>query len=195
MSINKLLLIGASTGGPGRIHAILSSLDPAFEGSIVIAQHMASPFIPSFIKQLQSNTLLSIHEVGDGIRMENGHIYVCSVTSRLIGKHGGIWIEPTGEDDYPYNPEINTLFHSASYLDSAIRRLGVILTGIGEDGAKGALSLYLSGGECYFENEESATVYGMPRRAKELVEQAKTGSMDDIINAIKNFGVSHVRMV
>lgn len=195
MSISKLLLIGASTGGPGRIHTILSSLDPSFEGAIVIAQHMASPFIPSFIKQLQSNSLVSIHEIGEGMRVEDGHIYVCSVTSRLIGRHGDIWIEPAGEDDYPYNPEINTLFHSASHLSSTIKRLGVILTGIGEDGAKGALSLYQSGGECYFENEESATVYGMPRRAKELVENAKTGSMDDIINAIKNFGGSHVRMV
>lgn len=156
---------------------------------------MASPFIPSFIKQLQSNSFLSIHEVGNGVRVENGHVYVCAVTSRLIDRHGGVWIEPADEDDYPYNPEINTLFHSASHLDSAIKRLGVILTGIGEDGAKGALSLYQSGGKCYFENEESATVYGMPRRAKELVESAKTGSMNDIIETIQHFGGSHVRMV
>lgn len=195
MKPSSLILIGASTGGPGRIHSILASLDSQFRGSIIIAQHMASPFIPSFIKQLQSNSSLCIHEIGKGIRIENGNVYVCTVTSRLIDKYGDIWLEPSDAVDYPYNPQIDTLFHSASQLDFKIKRLGVILTGIGDDGAKGALELYQSKGECYFENEESATVYGMPRRAKELVEQAKTGSMQDIIDAIKEFGGSNVRVV
>lgn len=66
--------------------------------------------------------------------------------------------------------------------------MGIILTGIGDDGAKGSLDLYNAGGKCYFENEESATVFGMPRRAKELVPDALTGNMEDLITAIKQFG-------
>lgn len=190
-----MILIGASTGGPGRIHSILGALDCRFEGAIIIAQHMAAPFIPSFIHQLQSNSPLTIHEINNGVKVENGNAYVCAVTSRLVTRYQEIWIEPAPEGNYPYNPEIDTLFHSASSLGTEIRRLGVILTGIGEDGAKGALSLYRSGGKCYFENEESATVYGMPRKAKELVQEAPTGSMETIIEAIKHFGDSRVRVV
>ncbi|HEX5670112.1 MAG TPA: CheB methylesterase domain-containing protein [Sulfuricurvum sp.] len=195
MEPSSLILIGASTGGPGRIHTILSSLNPQFQSPIVIAQHMALPFIPSFIKQLQSISPLPVKEIGEGILVKNGHIYVCAVTSHFVTKNGEIWLEPSEEKDYSYNPEINILFHSASSLNNCIRRLAIILTGIGDDGAQGSLALHEAGSECYFENEESATVFGMPRRSKELVEEAKTGNMSDIIAAIHQFGEKHVRMV
>ncbi len=195
MEPSSLILIGASTGGPGRIHTILSSLSPQFQSPIVIAQHMALPFILSFIKQLQSICTLPVKEIGEGVLIQNGHIYICAVTSHFVTKNGEIWLEPSQERTYSYNPEINILFHSASSLNPCIRRLAIILTGIGEDGAQGSLSLHKAGCECYFENEESATVFGMPCRSKELVKEAKTGNMSDIITAIHQFGEKNVRMV
>lgn len=195
MKPSSLILIGASTGGPGRIHAILSSLNSQFQTPIVIAQHMASPFIPSFINQLQSISPLPVDEIGEGILLQNGHVYVCEVTTHFVTKNGNIWLEPSEQRNYSYNPEINILFHSASSLNPGIRRLAIILTGIGDDGAQGSLSLHNAGCECYFESEESSTVFGMPRRSKELVEEAKTGNMEDIIAAIHHFGENRVRMV
>jgi two-component system chemotaxis response regulator CheB len=190
-----LILVGASTGGPGRIHTILSSLSHDFRGTIIIAQHMAEAFIPSFVKQLRGLTSLNIGEVGSGVLVEHSTIYVCEVTSRLVTKEGRLWLEPVSELEHFYNPEINTLFHSGALIDRSIARIGIILTGIGDDGALGALALSNSGAQCYFESEESATVFGMPRCAKELVASGCVGSMDDIVKVIQDFGGGDVRMV
>jgi two-component system chemotaxis response regulator CheB len=190
-----LIFIGASTGGPGRIHTILSSLRDDFRGTIIIAQHMAKAFIPSFIKQLDRLTSLNIREIGSGVLVEHSTIYVCEVTSRIVSRGADLWLEPVQELEHFYNPEINTLFHSGALLDSSIERIGIILTGIGDDGALGALALSNSGAKCYFESEESATVFGMPRCAKELVQTGCVGSMDDIVKVILHFGGCDVRMV
>lgn len=192
MNISSLILIGASTGGPGRIYSILSALEGHFSGTIIIAQHMSAPFVPSFIHQLQSIVSIPICAVDKPQKIECGHIYICSVTSELVQKSGEIWLEPSVEGDYPYNPQIDRLFTSAALLPARLNRLGVILTGIGDDGAQGCLSLYESGGACLFESEESAIVYGMPRRAKELVNCADVGGIEDIIERIKEFGGCHV---
>ncbi|MBV5321752.1 MAG: chemotaxis protein CheB [Sulfuricurvum sp.] len=188
MNISALILIGASTGGPGRIYSILSALDADFDGTIVIAQHMSAAFIPSFITQLQTIVSLPILAVEHPLKMNRGSIYVCSVTSHLILKEREVWIEPMEANDYPYNPQIDPLFTSASHLPSTLNRLGIILTGIGDDGAHGSLALHESGGCCLFESEESSIVFGMPRRAKELVSCANVGSIDEIIEQIINFG-------
>lgn len=188
MGIEKLILIGASTGGPGRIHTILSSLDATFNATIVIAQHMAAPFITGFTAQLQAISPLDVCEVQGACRLENATVYVCRQTSVLVGKGCDIWIEPLAGDDFAFNPQIDPLFVSAASLNSPVRAMGVILTGIGEDGAKGAEALSRRGAACYFENEESAIVYGMPRRAKELVPQGRMGSIDTIAAAINAFG-------
>lgn len=188
MNISSLILIGASTGGPGRIYSILTALEEGFEGAIVIAQHMNASFIPSFIHQLHTIVSLPIASVTQPLKLEKGKIYICSVTSHLFLKEGEIWLEPSEEGDYPYNPQIDALFTSASQLPATLKRLGVILTGIGDDGALGSLALYESGGRCLFESEESAIVFGMPRRAKELVCNGDVGSIEEIVKCIKEFG-------
>lgn len=190
-----LIFVGASTGGPGRIHTILSSLHSDYRGTIVIAQHMAQEFIPSFVKQLRGLTTLNIKEIGSGVLVEQSTIYVCEVTSHIVSRGGNLWIEPLQESEHFYNPEINTLFHSGALIDRSIERIGIILTGIGDDGALGALALSNSGAQCYFESEESATVFGMPRCAKELVVSGYVGSMDDIVKVIQHFGAGDVRVV
>lgn len=183
-----LIFIGASTGGPSRIHTIVSSLSHDFRGAIIIAQHMGAEFISSFIKQLRKITSLNIEEIKGGVSVAPSTIYVCEVTSRLVTKAGRLWLEPVLGLEHFYSPEINTLFHSASLIDRFIERIGIILTGIGDDGALGSLALSQSGAQCYFESEESATVFGMPRCAKELVPSGQVGSMDDIVKVIQRFG-------
>ncbi|MDQ1297983.1 MAG: two-component system, chemotaxis family, protein-glutamate methylesterase/glutaminase [Campylobacterota bacterium] len=185
-----LIFIGASTGGPSRIHTIVSSLSHDFRGAIIIAQHMGAEFISSFIKQLQKITSLNIEEIKRGVAVALGTIYVCEVTSRLVIKEGRLWLEPALGVEHFYSPEVNTLFHSASLIDRSIERIGIILTGIGDDGALGALALSQSGAQCYFESEESATVFGMPRCAKELVPSGEVISMDDIVKVIQHVGAA-----
>lgn len=192
MHHQSLILIGASTGGPGRIHTILESLGANFKTPIIIAQHMAANFIPSFVKQLQVISPLTIHAIEQNQKIEPSNIYLCTQTSQLLMKGSEVWVKILSDQDHPYNPEIDTLFKSAARLTPHVKILGIILTGIGEDGAQGSLALNSSGASCYFENEQSATVYGMPRRAKELVSDAPTGNVEDIIRAIHQFGESRV---
>jgi two-component system, chemotaxis family, protein-glutamate methylesterase/glutaminase len=195
MNIESLILIGASTGRTRSNLLDTFRVKKNYEGTIVIAQHMSAAFIPSFIHQLQSIVSLPISSVDHPLKLEKGVIYICSLTSQLFIKNRDIWLEPMGEGDYPYNPQVDKLFSSASHLPSALKRLGVILTGIGDDGASGSLALYESGGDCLFESEKSAVVYGMPRRAKELVCNGNVGGIDEIIERIKEYGGLNVRMV
>lgn len=188
MKVSSLVLIGASTGGPGRIYSILESLDDDFNGTIVIAQHMNESFFESFVHQLKALSKLPVSLVNREQPLECCQVYVCSKTSRLIQKKGEIWIEPTNMKGFSYNPQIDILFSSAASLPSSLKRLGVILTGIGEDGALGALQLFQSGGKCIYESELSAIVFGMPRRAKELNPDANIGDISEIIRFIRTFG-------
>jgi len=190
--VKKLILIGASTGGPGRLHTILEELPHDLDAVVIIAQHMAPHFIPSFVKQLSLSTSYEVKEVVDGMEISPSCIYICSGECQLIEKRGEIRFLHRNPSDLLYSPDVNALFLSASELSVIIEKMGIILTGIGDDGALGSKAVFDAGGVCMFESEESATVYGMPRCAIELVPQGKVGSMEQIIEAIRRFGVSRV---
>lgn len=184
----KLILIGSSTGGPGHIDKILKGLKQNFEGTIIIAQHMSPHFIESFARQIGTISPLEVHVVRDGMVLHPSSVYICSGECRIVENHAQLVFNHQESHESVYTPDIDTLFSSAALLPSSFKRLGVILTGIGEDGARGALALFHSGGKCIFESEESAIVYGMPRRALELVPQADTGTIYEIVTAIERFG-------
>lgn len=186
--MNKLILIGSSTGGPGHIDRILKGIKEKFIGTIVIAQHMSPHFIESFARQIGTISPLDVHAVADGMELHPSSVYVCSGECRIVEENHRIVFRHQEPQNTIYTPDIDTLFLSAAQLTERVKRFGVILTGIGEDGAKGALELFNSGGQCMFESEESAIVYGMPRRASELVPDAKVGTIDEIVDAIERFG-------
>lgn len=184
--MKKLILIGSSTGGPGRINQILSSLSPDFSASIIIAQHMVDLFIPSFVKQLDAICPLPVVLVNDGLVVQASTVYICSNETKLFEKHGNIYFGHSNMHKNDFSPDINILFSSASLLKYPI--LAIVLTGIGEDGALGLKKIFDNGGQCMFESEESAVVYGMPKKAKEEVPQGKEGNINTIVSAIKQFG-------
>lgn len=191
----SLILIGASTGGPGHINKILQGLPENFLSSIIIAQHMSPLFIPSFIKQLATLTSYHVVEAKDGMSVRSSCVYVCSGECRLSEREGTLYIESSDSSQSLYSPNIDSLFLSAAQLPKRLRRMGVILTGIGDDGAKGTKKLYQAGGYCLFESEESSIVYGMPRSAAEQVPEAEVGSLEQIIEKIIRFGVGNAGMV
>lgn len=184
----KLILIGSSTGGPGHIDKILKGLKRDFPGCIVIAQHMSPHFIESFARQIATVTPLEVKVVTDGMILHPSSVYVCSGECRIIDEYHHLVFKHQQPQETIYTPDIDTLFCSVAHLFSGLQRFGIILTGIGEDGAKGSLELFNSGGKCMFESEESAIVYGMPRRAIELVPQAGVGNISQIVDAINRFG-------
>ena len=183
-----LILIGASTGGPGHIQKIIHALPADFSATIIIAQHMGAEYIPSFVKQLQQVTTLSVVAVTDQLAVLPGHIYICSFMTRLGFGTMGLAFEQKIQEMERYNPDIDSLFESAALLPRAYKTTGIILTGVGDDGAKGIKALSDKGRPCIAESEDTAVVYGMPFQAKLLVKNISVKPLGNIIQTIKLLG-------
>ncbi|MCX6076530.1 MAG: CheB methylesterase domain-containing protein [Campylobacterales bacterium] len=184
--LKKFLLIGASTGGPGEIEKIINALNPLCSTSIVIAQHMVDGFLPSFMNRLGNNSKNRVTMALDGCLIEAGTIYVCSGHTQIIRKMSQLYFlqKPAPKDSY--NPDINLLFSSFSGFTKDFETMGVILTGIGEDGVNGCNELSLNGAQCITENEH-AIVDGMPSRARLVVANIKVSGINEIIETIREF--------
>jgi len=186
----KIVLIGASTGGPGHLKKILSAISPTFNGAIVIAQHMNATFIPSFISQFQNELHIPVHAIDKKMSLKTSNIYICPQNCHMIRGDFSPSIEPIVEGETPYNPSIDSLFSSSvAYIKDA-EILAVLLTGIGHDGANGLSELQKNGATCIAESEKSAIVYGMPKRAMEINPNIISLPLDDIVQTIKKFGES-----
>ena len=186
----KIVLIGASTGGPGHLKKILSAISTTYTGAIVIAQHMNATFIPSFISQFQNELHLPVHAVDQRMSLKQSNIYICPQNCHLIRGDFSPSIEPIKEGETPYNPSIDTLFSSSVAQIKDTEILAVLLTGIGHDGANGLSELQKNGATCIAESEKSAIVFGMPKRAVEINPNIVALALDDIIQTIKKFGES-----
>ena len=181
----KILLIGASTGGPGQIEKIISSLPLLKSTSIIIAQHMVEGFQESFASRLQQTTKNRVYLIKDKQNFEPNSIYIAQgITSIDTSSHSFV-ISKISKDSY--NPDINTLFHSFAPLSKHTKILSVILTGIGSDGVNACVELAKHSVPCITESEKSAIVDGMPNRARALVPNIKVYDMDEIIRKISDF--------
>lgn len=183
----KIVLIGASTGGPGQVEKIICALDSLHNTTVVVAQHMVNGFMQSFAKRLENNCHNNVSVVQGETIFNTGHIYICEgntelkVTAtelKLHHKVGGI---------HSYNPDINFLFNSFVQLCTKSEVLAVILTGIGDDGVKACQLMSENGARCITESEKSAIVDGMPSRARSLVENIEVYNMNEIVQVIREF--------
>ena len=178
----KIVLIGASTGGPGHIQKIIQSLPKFQDTSIVIGQHMVKGFMNSFadrFKNIDNNIVV----VEDNQAFEANYIYICEEETKLIDNY----FSRQESHSNSYNPDINILFNSFIPLAREVEILCVILTGIGDDGVKACRDLNLHGSRCITESEESAIVDGMPSRARLLVDNIEIYDIDTITKKISEF--------
>ena len=183
----KLVLIGASTGGPGQIQKIVNALPLLHSTSIVIAQHMAVGFMPSFAKRLQENHVNSISVAQDKEYLENGKIYVCCGITILSKNTSGYIFSQKKSPLNAFNPDINVLFHSFIPYIKDFDVLSIILTGIGHDGVDACKVLGQNGSLCITESENSAIVDGMPSRARKEVKDIQVLDINQIVDSIKEF--------
>jgi len=141
----KLILLGASTGGPGLIESIIRELPKSFNFSFVIAQHMDTLPLKSFAKRLDRilDSEKNVIFVDSDVPVDSGLVYVLSETSKLFMKNSVLHIKSIGEDSF-YHPCIDTLFFSASSLEN-IDIEAYLLSGIGSNGAEGLKELKKSG--------------------------------------------------
>ena len=188
--MQKLILIGSSTGGPGHLQRIVSSLPKDFNATIVIAQHMGSQYLKSFASGLNDHSQLDVNLLNETTYLQNSTIYVCEQTCQFELSNKKIKLSPVHNENQPsYNPNISRLFSSATELCVEHQLMAIILTGIGDDGASGMLDLSRCNVQLIGESQESAIVYGMPMRSKELIHDLSMLSINEIIDSIKKFGL------
>ena len=162
----KILLIGASAGGPRAVLTVLKGLKKDFPCPIIVAQHMASDFVEGFSKWLQEETTFKVCLVAEREFLRPGVVYVPSGGCHGVITEGEIVAEKSN-NPMEITPSVDRLFNSASryFGDGCV---GVILSGIGKDGAEGAKEILRTGGVVLAQDESSSVVYGMPRAAVEI---------------------------
>jgi two-component system, chemotaxis family, protein-glutamate methylesterase/glutaminase len=159
----EMLGIVCSTGGPGTLAQLLSALGPAFPLPILLVQHMTSSFIQGFARWLESVCPFRVAVVNDGCIPVAGTIHMAPADRHLRLDSGRLRLD-AGEPISFQRPSGTMLLRSmAQHLAAAA--LGVLLTGMGEDGAAGLLDIRRSGGYTIAEDESTAVVYGMPAAA------------------------------
>jgi two-component system chemotaxis response regulator CheB len=184
----KLILIGASTGGPAHIEKIAAALPENFGAAIVVAQHMGAEFIPSFAKRLNERCKLSVMQAREGDALQKGVLYIVSEHAQIIQNGEHLVFSIHTNRNAHFNPDINTLFLSAAHFAGRCEIMAFILTGIGDDGVEGCIALEEGGARCIAESEKTAVVYGMPARAKERGANIHAKDLYEIIEIIKQFG-------
>ncbi len=186
-SASSIVAIGVSTGGPRALMSILPALPSSFKGSIVIAQHMPEKFTYSFAKRLDGICALRVKEAENGEPLQNGVIYIAPGGRHLrvlqhSDRHHGIEVDNQMTNSF-YMPSVEVLFRSL--LESAGNQwLGIMLTGMGSDGAQALTDLRHMGGHTIAESEDSCVVFGMPRKVIELEGAEFTLHQDKIANKI-----------
>lgn len=160
-----LVLVGCSTGGPPALDALLGELPADFPWPIVIAQHMPATFTGSLARRLDKICALAVSEVDRAVPLEPGHAYIGrGDADLLLSRRKGAVIAmaaPSSHEHY-WHPSVERLVDSAMRLVAPERLIGVLMTGMGTDGASAMTSLKENGGRTIAESAETAVVWGMP---------------------------------
>ncbi len=176
------VVIGSSTGGPPALHRFFSGFSHVPELSFAVAQHMPPGFTRSFANRLNDHSLFRVTEAVTGDRMQPGHVYICpggrNMLLRRFADGVGIHIVKPPPRQV-YTPSVDALFSSAATVYGS-RLLGMVLTGMGNDGAAGTRAVREHGGQIIAESEESCVVYGMPKEAVATGCVSRIVALDDL---------------
>ncbi|NMD69077.1 chemotaxis protein CheB [Bacillus sp. DNRA2] len=178
---DKIIAIGSSTGGTEALLHIFKQLPLEIPG-IVVVQHIPENFSKVFAERLNAQTHFSVKEAEPGDVVESGRIYIAPGDRHMRIKKRGPSIKLEvykGEKVNGHCPSVDVLFESVA-REVGQKALGVILTGMGSDGAKGLLSIREHGGRTIGQDEASSVVYGMPKVAYSIGAVEKQASIDTI---------------
>ena len=184
---NPTLLIGSSTGGPKMVEQVMADLPLDADFRVLIVQHMPGGFTDRFATRIDSRSEYEVWEAEDGDRITGGEALVAPGGKHLIVANyvaGRMRVKLT--EDPPVNsvrPAVDmTMSSAAEIIDDPL--IGVILTGMGEDGAAGVKSVKAVGGTTIAQDEQTSAVFGMPKRAIETGYVDEVLPIDDIANGI-----------
>jgi two-component system, chemotaxis family, protein-glutamate methylesterase/glutaminase len=191
-SSEKLIIIGASTGGTEAIREFLMQMPSDCPG-ILITQHMPEGFTRSFAKRLDSLCKISVQEAAGGERVLPGHAYIAPGHSHLLLARSGANYVTKIEQSEPVNrhrPSVDVLFRSAAQC-AGKNAVGVILTGMGKDGALGMLEMKNAGAYNFAQDEASCVVFGMPREAIAVGASHEVGALSALPGMVLGHLAAH----
>jgi two-component system chemotaxis response regulator CheB len=177
----KVVCIGASTGGTEALREVLESL-PADCPGIVVVQHMPEKFTAAFARRLDSMCAVHVKEAEDGDAVLRGQVLIAPGARHLLLHRSGARYHVTVKDGplvSRHRPSVDVLFRSAAATAGA-NAIGIIMTGMGDDGAKGLLEMRNAGAATVAQDEQSCVVFGMPKEAIALGAVQKVVPLDDI---------------
>lgn len=161
-----IVAIGASTGGPQALAQILSEFPAEFPAVVLVVQHVDEQFTPGLAAWLQHNSRIPVRIARNGERLSPGGVWLAGTKENLTYQNGTVLYKAASEDAV-HSPSIDVLFLSLAQPHAA-PRVGVLLTGMGRDGAVGLLALRKSGALAIAQDAATSVVYGMPKAAAEL---------------------------
>jgi two-component system chemotaxis response regulator CheB len=191
-SSEKLIIIGASTGGTEAIREFLMQMPSDCPG-ILITQHMPEGFTTSFAKRLNSLCKISVQEAQGNERVLPGHAYIAPGHSHLYLTRSGANYMTRIDQAEPVNrhrPSVDVLFRSAAQC-AGKNAVGVILTGMGKDGAAGMLEMKGAGAYNFAQDEASCVVFGMPREAIAIGAAHEVGALQALPGMVLGYLAAH----
>ncbi|MDQ6993034.1 MAG: chemotaxis-specific protein-glutamate methyltransferase CheB [Mariprofundus sp.] len=174
----EVVAIGCSTGGPQALKAILSTLPASFPLPIVIVQHISAGFVTGLVSWLDSVCPMHIEIAKQGSLLLPGHVYIAPDKTHLELRrsHTGLLVHLSHAPLIgQFRPSATALLQSVASVSSD-RAIGVLLSGMGDDGATGLLALHQSKGHTFVQDKQSAVIYGMPGVALDM------GAVDEVVN-------------
>ncbi len=184
---HSLVGIVASTGGPGALARVLGALPPTYALPLVVVQHMEAPFVAAFAAWLHTVSALPVALARDGERPQAGHVHLAPGDVHLeIGREGKL--------HYDHSPPVDALRPAGDKLLASMAAqlgqlgIGVVLTGMGQDGAHGLLALRQAGGFTIAEDKSTAVIWGMPGAAIGLGAAMEALPLDAIASRLTQLG-------
>ncbi|HEY8607346.1 MAG TPA: chemotaxis-specific protein-glutamate methyltransferase CheB [Noviherbaspirillum sp.] len=181
--VDTLVAIGASTGGPVALSRILRDWTPPPNCAAVIVQHIDQEFSDSFARWLGEQVAAPIQVIAQGQLLAPGKIYMAKTNDHLVLANNQRLVYRNTPLEYPYRPSIDVFFHCVA-RHWRRRAVGVLLTGMGRDGAEGLLALRRRGHATIAQDKASSAVYGMPRAAAEIAAADQILALDRIAAAL-----------
>jgi two-component system chemotaxis response regulator CheB len=186
---NRIVAIGISTGGPNALQYVLSQIPADFPASTLIVQHMPEGFTEMFAKRLDECCALDVHEARSGDLLVAGRVLICPGNRHMMVRRmprGDMAVLSDGPPVNGHRPSADVLFHSVAQ-EFGLTAVGVIMTGMGDDGAEGLGAIKAAGGMTVAQSEDTCVVSGMPRAAIVKGYANKIVPLD----ALSSFLVSH----
>ena len=184
-AVTSLLAIGASTGGPVAVSKILAGWTPQRGCAVVVVQHIDEHFADNFARWLGEHLAMPVRTIEDGDMLEAGTVLIAKSNDHLtLDQHQRLRYDAAPRD-YAYRPSVDVFFHCVAQHWQG-EAVGVLLTGMGRDGADGLLAMRNAGQTTIAQDQASSAVYGMPRAAAEVDAAQMILPLSKIATVLRN---------